>query len=218
MAVTPIGDQDQKGDKRQERADHEDVAVREIDHTDNAVDHRVADGDQAIDRTERNAVDELLDEVFHASAALRFPAQYLTGASACGKANNCRPSGQGEELLVRAEKGIFTCFSKWLPKIIAVEPGTLDRSCGLSFCRGGAFRTPPENVQMANEHQNPQRDQQNQSNPQQGAGQTRPAGRWPRRTSRAVRTKPGQPGQQHQGGEGEQGGQSKPGQQGTPNR
>ena len=52
-----------------ERADHENVAVREIDHADNAVDHRVADGDQAVDRTERDAVDELLDEIFHASAA-----------------------------------------------------------------------------------------------------------------------------------------------------
>ena len=45
----------------------------EIDHADDAVDHRVADGDQAVDRAEREAVDELLEEIFHASAALRFP-------------------------------------------------------------------------------------------------------------------------------------------------
>src|SRR6202044_421441 len=34
--------------------------------------------DQAVDRTERNAVDELLDEIFHASAGFRrFPSQML---------------------------------------------------------------------------------------------------------------------------------------------
>jgi hypothetical protein len=61
------GDQHQEGNQRDERPDHEDVAVGEVDHADDAVDHRVADGDQAVDRTERDAVDELLDEVFHAS-------------------------------------------------------------------------------------------------------------------------------------------------------
>ena len=65
----PDGDEDEEGDERRERADHENVAVREIDHADDAVDHRVADGDQAVDRTEGDAVDELLDEIFHASAA-----------------------------------------------------------------------------------------------------------------------------------------------------
>ncbi len=42
-------DQDQEGDQRDEAADHEDVAMGEIDHADDAVDHGVADGDQAID-------------------------------------------------------------------------------------------------------------------------------------------------------------------------
>ena len=41
--------QDQEGDQRDEGADHEDVAMGEIDHADDAVDHRVADGDQAVD-------------------------------------------------------------------------------------------------------------------------------------------------------------------------
>jgi hypothetical protein len=41
----------------------------EIDHADDAVDHRVADGDQAIDRAQRDAVDELLDEILHAVPA-----------------------------------------------------------------------------------------------------------------------------------------------------
>jgi hypothetical protein len=38
----------------------------EIDHADDAVDHGVADGDQAIDRAEHEAVDELLGEIIHA--------------------------------------------------------------------------------------------------------------------------------------------------------
>ena len=37
-----------------------------VDHADDAVDHRVADGDEPVDRAEREAVDELLEEVFHA--------------------------------------------------------------------------------------------------------------------------------------------------------
>src|SRR5262249_32586904 len=48
-----------------ERTDHEDVAVGEIDHPDDAVDHRVADRDQAVDRPEGQPVDELLEKIFH---------------------------------------------------------------------------------------------------------------------------------------------------------
>src|ERR1700687_1861368 len=40
--------------------------MSKIDHADDAVDHGVADGDQAIDRAEHNAVDELLGEIIHA--------------------------------------------------------------------------------------------------------------------------------------------------------
>jgi hypothetical protein len=43
-----------------ERAEHEDVAVREIDEPQNAIDHRVAEGDEREDGAEREAVDELL--------------------------------------------------------------------------------------------------------------------------------------------------------------
>src|SRR5947209_18778447 len=52
----------------------------EIDHADDAVDHRVADGDQAVDRAERYSDDELLDEIFHASDPL--PAKTLKTLSA----------------------------------------------------------------------------------------------------------------------------------------
>ena len=64
------GGEDQEGDQRDEGRDHEHVAMGEVHHADDAEHHRIADGDQAVDRTERDAVDELLDEVFHASAAL----------------------------------------------------------------------------------------------------------------------------------------------------
>ena len=47
-------------DQRDEGADHEDVAMGEVDHADDAVDHRVADGDQAVDGAQRHAVDQLL--------------------------------------------------------------------------------------------------------------------------------------------------------------
>src|SRR3982074_2349583 len=40
--------------------------MSKIDHADDAVDHGVADGDQAIDRAEYNSVDELLGEIVHA--------------------------------------------------------------------------------------------------------------------------------------------------------
>jgi hypothetical protein len=42
----------------------------EIDHADDAENHGVADGDKTVDRSECDAVNELLDEYFHASAAL----------------------------------------------------------------------------------------------------------------------------------------------------
>src|SRR6476659_7022595 len=54
-----------KSDQRDESAHHEDVAMGEIDHADDAIDHGVADGDQAVDRAERNPVDQLLQEVSH---------------------------------------------------------------------------------------------------------------------------------------------------------
>ena len=61
--------QDEKGDQGDEGRHHEYIAMGEVHHADDAEHHRIADGDQAVDRTERDAVDELLDEVFHASAA-----------------------------------------------------------------------------------------------------------------------------------------------------
>ena len=53
----------QEDDQRDEGADHEDFAMGEIDHADDAVDHRVTDGDQAVDRPERDAVDQLIEEI-----------------------------------------------------------------------------------------------------------------------------------------------------------
>jgi hypothetical protein len=59
------GRDDEEDDQRDEGGDHEQVAMGEIDHADDAEDHRVADGDETVDGAERNAVDQLLDEIFH---------------------------------------------------------------------------------------------------------------------------------------------------------
>ena len=64
-------DQREKADQRDEAPNHEDVAMGEVDHADDAVDHRVADGDQAVDRAERDAVDELLEKIFHRPLSAR---------------------------------------------------------------------------------------------------------------------------------------------------
>ena len=52
---------------RGEDADHEDLGVGEVDEPQHAVDERVAEGDQGVDRAERQPVDrlgpELVDEV-----------------------------------------------------------------------------------------------------------------------------------------------------------
>ena len=49
-----------------ERADHEDVAVREVQQLQDAVDERVAERDQRVDAAERQRVDGELDEGVHA--------------------------------------------------------------------------------------------------------------------------------------------------------
>ena len=45
-----------------EGADHEDVAVGEVDELDDAVDHRVAQRDEGVDATDRERVEELRGE------------------------------------------------------------------------------------------------------------------------------------------------------------
>src|SRR6516225_5048247 len=72
----------------------------EIDHPDDAKHHRVADGDEPIDRAERDAVDELLDEDFHGRAPAGEPclrdsagAEPLAGVhcTSNGGAASCSP-------------------------------------------------------------------------------------------------------------------------------
>ena len=46
---------------RDERPDHEHVAMGEVDELDDPVDHRVAEGDERVDRAEGQEVLELLD-------------------------------------------------------------------------------------------------------------------------------------------------------------
>ena len=76
------GGQDQERDQRDEGRHHEHVAMGEVHHADDAEHHRVADGDQAVDRTERDAVDELLDEIVHASKPFPNPVKPLNRGSA----------------------------------------------------------------------------------------------------------------------------------------
>ncbi|MNV26594.1 hypothetical protein D3C71_1177190 [compost metagenome] len=54
------GGDDHKGDIA---ADHIHLAVGEVDHADNAVNHGVADGDQRIGASQRDAVKHLLQEI-----------------------------------------------------------------------------------------------------------------------------------------------------------
>jgi hypothetical protein len=92
-----IAGQDQEDDQRDKGADHEDIAMGEVDHADDAVDHRVADRDQAIDRSQRQPVDKLLDEIFHCSGS--------PGMSPCGRIPFCFP------LVVKFRPGLQRPFS-----------------------------------------------------------------------------------------------------------
>ena len=49
-------------DRREVSGNHINLAMGEVDHANDAIDHCVADGDQAIDRPEGQAVDQLLQE------------------------------------------------------------------------------------------------------------------------------------------------------------
>src|SRR5262249_42960386 len=82
------GGQKQQRNERNEGRHHEHVAMGEIHHADDAEHHRVADGNETVDRTERDAVDELLGEDFHArapdaeaSSTIRQPVKLYHGAA-----------------------------------------------------------------------------------------------------------------------------------------
>ena len=54
-----------RGTEGNVRANHDDVAVREVQHLGNAVDHRVAQGDDGIHAAKADAVDEVREELKH---------------------------------------------------------------------------------------------------------------------------------------------------------
>src|SRR5450830_1794938 len=54
--------QQSQTDRREVSGNHINLAMGEVDHANDAIDHCVADGDQAIDRPEGQAVDQLLQE------------------------------------------------------------------------------------------------------------------------------------------------------------
>ncbi len=64
------GCENEKDDESSETTEHKDIAMGEIDHADNAVNHRVANSDKAIDGSERQPIEELLDEILHMSFPL----------------------------------------------------------------------------------------------------------------------------------------------------
>ena len=47
------------------RTHHEHITMGEVDETQHAIDHRVAQSDQCVDRAEGKAVDELLQKFVH---------------------------------------------------------------------------------------------------------------------------------------------------------
>ena len=68
-AIEPMpstGVRSTKSDERDEGRHHEQIAMGEVHHADDAENHRVADGDEAIDGAKRQPIDELLDEDCHA--------------------------------------------------------------------------------------------------------------------------------------------------------
>src|SRR5690606_17328062 len=61
-AIETKESEDGQKDGRKVGTDHVDFAVREVDHADDPVDHRVANGDQPVGTSENNSVDQLLTE------------------------------------------------------------------------------------------------------------------------------------------------------------
>ena len=51
--------------KTEKSADHEQIAMGEVDHRQNAVDHRVAQGDQRVDTAQLQRVKRLLENIDH---------------------------------------------------------------------------------------------------------------------------------------------------------
>jgi hypothetical protein len=64
------GSEDEKDNKAGKTAKHEDIAMGEIDHADNAVNHRIANSHKAIDGSKSQPINELLDKIFHMSFPL----------------------------------------------------------------------------------------------------------------------------------------------------
>ena len=73
----------------------------EIDHTDDAVDHRVPDGDQPVDRSKRQPVDQLLQEIRH-------PTLLSPGAARNCAAESSQLSGRGSERMLAQKVEIAT--------------------------------------------------------------------------------------------------------------
>ncbi|MPN00225.1 hypothetical protein SDC9_147419 [bioreactor metagenome] len=59
---TPGKMEGDRAEKHEIGAEHEDVAVREVDQPEDSVDHRIADGDQTVQGSEGNRIEKVLHE------------------------------------------------------------------------------------------------------------------------------------------------------------
>src|SRR3712207_9210856 len=92
------------------RSDHEDVAVREVDHADDAVDHGVAHGDQAVDHPQADPVDQLLQRVSQGFLPAAFPCATDARAARATCEGEVAAGTRSEERRVGKE-----CRSRWSP-------------------------------------------------------------------------------------------------------
>ena len=71
VARQRVGQQPAVDGEPGEGAHHEDLAVGEVDELDDPVDHRVAEGDEAVGGAQHRAVDQLLEELPHGASRFR---------------------------------------------------------------------------------------------------------------------------------------------------
>ena len=155
-AVTPSGDDRDQADKR---ADHENVAVGEIDHADDAIDHRVADRDQPVDRAERQAVDQLLQKICHAVPISRgHPAD--DQQAPCGRLNRAKRERQrrAAPLLIELECALKAWASNGA-QVGQMRDATVARPCDQGRIAAPIMRLvkatkKPDQHQNRNRHPN----------------------------------------------------------------
>src|SRR5581483_4097125 len=210
----PDRNQNQERDQGDEAADHENVAMGKIDHADDAVDHGVTDGDQAIDRTKDNAIDQLLGEIIHTLPSVGAFSGKLGSASPRGEGCYQRPtrpmawpsdamtsfSNSGNSVRQQRRSEANRLYKDtFLPRDVS-GLGAADRTTS-SGATKNQFRSypvlnPAKETAMSNPNQNP--GQQNQ-NPGQKPGQQQGGGQKPGQQQQDPNRQGQKPGQQGKG-------------------